>query len=83
MLRHALAVLGGGVFCLRCGAYSFRALRLLSGECRGRPADVAAAWRKNRMIRGKHPVNGAALGEAQRIDSAADCFSIMLGEPSV
>ena len=83
VLRHCLAAIGSGVCCLRCGAYSFRQLLLLSGECRGRPADAAAAWRLRRMMGGRHPVNGAYLGEAKRIDAATEAFSLILGEPGV
>ena len=83
MLRHGLAALGSGVFCLRCGADSFRQKLLLTGECRGRPVDAAAAWRLKRMLGGRHPVNGTTLGEARRINAAAGAFSIILGEPDV
>ena len=48
VMRHCLAAIGSGVCCLRCEAYSFCypvLAGLLSGECRGRPADAATRQR--------------------------------------
>ena len=83
VLRHCLAAIGPSLCCIRCGAYTFRQMLVLAGECRGRPADAAAAWRLQRMLGGKHPTSGLTLREAKRIDAAAEAFCIILSEPSV
>ena len=77
---HCLVQLGTGHFCKRCGAFCFKALRLLAGQCKGRPSDQAADWRLRRMLSGRHPVTGAFVGTPCWVDGAAETFHIILGE---
>ena len=78
-LGHRFCALGHGVFCTRCGAYSFVQSRLLAAGCNGRPADAAAKWRRDRMLKGRHPVSGVFVASPVLVDLAQDAFTIMLG----
>ncbi len=78
-LGHTLASIGGGVVCMRCGAYGFSKLELLTEARKGRPADAAADWRRRRMLKGRHPCTGAVLDGPRLVDIAADTFMVILG----
>ena len=69
-LGHAFVAVGCGTACRRCGAYTFKAVRHLALECRGRPRDAAAAWRLWRVLAGRHPVQGSPLGQPAVVDPA-------------
>ncbi len=77
ILGHRLLSVGGGLACLRCGAYAFRKILHLGQACRGRPADGAASWRRRRLLAGQHPVTAAALGPARPIDAFADMVVVL------
>ena len=53
--------------------------RLLAAGCNGRPADAAAKWRRDRMLKGRHPVSGVFVASPVLVDLAQDAFTIMLG----
>ena len=78
-LGHRFCSLGSGVFCTRCGAYSFVQSRLLAAGCSGRPADAAARWRRDRMLKGRHPVKGVFVAPPVLVDLALEAFTLMLG----
>ncbi len=78
-LGHRFCSLGSGVFCTRCGAYSFVRSGLLAVGCKGRPADAAARWRRDRMLMGRHPVSGVFVASPVLVDLAQDVFTIVLG----
>ena len=74
--------LGSGVFCGKCGAYSFQRLELLGGECSGRitgGTHGSTAHRLRKMMQGCHPRSGEPKGQAAPIDPAIAAYSIVLG----
>ena len=81
-LGHALFAHGAGIFCGRCGAYSFQRLELLGSVCTGPPPpNGPTAWRRRRMLDGWHPTKTRAwLGVPTRVDPAIETFSIVLGD---
>ncbi len=70
MCARVLGALGHGTFCMECGAYVFTHVVLLPGQCPGRPKDAAAKWRLYRMVAGRHPANGLAIGQPRLIEPA-------------
>ena len=80
---HSLMSLGSGVFCRKCGAYSFQRLELLGGECSGRitgGTHGSTAHRLRKLLQGCHPRTGKTLGQAAPIDPALAAFSVVLGD---
>ena len=77
---HTTWAIGGGVFCIACGAYSFKHVRHLAGQCKGRPSDGAARWRISRMAAGRHPATGVFLGQPRLTEPALEAFYVILGE---
>ena len=81
-LGHNVYSLGKGIFCSRCGSYSFKRLELLAAACTGPPPKHGpTAWRLGRMIAGRDPKSGKSLGTPLKVDPARSLFSIVLGEP--
>ena len=59
---HRVVVLPGyGLFCESCGAYSFARTCKLARTCRNRISGPAVGRRRDRMLRGLHPVTGQFL----------------------
>ena len=54
-LGHSLVALGEGLFCNRCGVYSFSQYCMLGSECKGRPIGGSTESRLARLRKGKHP----------------------------
>lgn len=80
--RHLPSIVPGGVFCGRCGAYSFGRTMLLTGTCKGKPANIGASDRLVRLSKGLHPMTGKDLGgRPQALDIAQGMFEVMLGPP--
>jgi len=61
-LRHKLWRLEGFVFCRVCGAHSEKRTIGLGDACHGAPKSSSAEYRRVRLLNGKHPLSGAALG---------------------
>ena len=68
---HVMLLVQDGLFCQRCGAYTFSLTVRLHSACRGRPSGPSARRRLDALLQGKHPVTGVFLGLPQ-----------MLGEPA-
>ncbi len=77
---HALFALGAGTFCTRCSAYAFAQVLGSANCCRGGPKDAAARWRLTRMVAGRHPVRGPAIGVPRLIEPALEAFHLLFGE---
>ena len=64
-MPHATKVCGAYAVCLRCAAYALRRARGLLRACSGplscSPRDIQRAYRRDRLLDGRHPVTGAAL----------------------
>ena len=65
---HVQRLTGGILWCDVCGAYAELRAMGLAGACRRRPRDPAAAWRRNRLREGRHPVTGRPLGGSMVCD---------------
>ena len=77
-LRHRLYRLGAGVFCRRCGFYSFMELNRLKASCPGRATAQGNVWRLRRMLEGRHPKSGVFIGMPSPIDPATEAFDVIL-----
>ena len=75
---HILMRLGTGIFCNRCGAYSFARTFNLAAECTGGPSGNVARLRLRRMCRGDHPITGRYVSAATPVDPVQD-FLVELG----
>jgi hypothetical protein len=75
--HHPLAV-GAGIFCARCGAYSFKRCVRLMGSCPARPTSGTVAGRLVALLAGEHPVSRVALGVPYGIAEPAELFSLLL-----
>ena len=78
-LGHSLVALGSGLFCNRCGVYSFTHLCSLGSVCNGRPIGGGSESRLARMRRGKHPRKEFFIGQPRGIDTTLGVFCVMLG----
>ena len=72
--------LGHGLFCAKCGAYSFSKTMRLAEQCPGR-AVGAVRYRLRRMLSGKHPLSGAFLDAPAPVDDVARQFHVYLLGP--
>jgi len=72
---HYILQLGGGMFCGRCGSYSFRQTKNLAIGCAGTPPSVEVGRRLGRMLDGRHPISGKILEGTD--DSGDLLFSIL------
>ncbi len=75
--HHPLAV-GAGIFCARCGAYSFKRCVRLMGSCPARPTSGTVARRLAALLAGEHPVSRVALGVPYGTAEPAELFSLLL-----
>jgi hypothetical protein len=75
---HYPAALGKGVFCTRCGAYSFARTVRLCGACPGKPPGATVAGRLARMLRGVHPVRSTEFGPPVVTADPLGLFSLLL-----
>jgi hypothetical protein len=75
--HHPLAV-GAGVFCARCGAYSFRRSVRLTGSCLLKPASKTVAGRLASLLAGEHPISRAVLGIPYGTAEPAELFELLL-----
>ena len=82
-LQHRLYRLGKGMFCGRCGAFSFEQVVLLGGACKGRPTSSGSEWRLKRLFRGHNPKTNESIGTPFLVDPALASFAIVLGEGPV
>ena len=78
-LGHDLYSLADGIFCNRCGVYSFSQLCHIGAVCRGKAVGRGTEWRLNRMRAGRHPTKAGHLGTAKRIDTSLGVFAVLLG----
>ena len=78
---HRVHVLGEGLFCARCGAYSFHRTVKLQDGCRGRPANASAAQRLAHLMAGRHPTSGAPLGIPREMCDPAHELYMYLDPP--
>ena len=74
-------VLGQGLFCARCGAYSFTRTVKLHGSCSGRVVDSTINRRLGRLWAGRHPITGAAIGVPRVLGDPAEALYIYLDLP--
>ena len=74
--RHVPLFVQDGVFCDRCGSYSFRRTVGLSGRCPGRPSGPAVARRLARLRLGNHPASGQFLGNPASFEEASGLYSV-------
>ena len=78
--RHLPIFLGGGVFCGRCGSYSFARTVLLAGSCRGEPSSTAVRPRLERMLQGQHLTTGSSFEHPpQQVEEALEMLEVLLG----
>jgi len=75
--HHPLAV-GAGVFCARCGAYSFKRSVRLMGSCPTLPRSKTVAGRLASLLAGEHPMSRVALGVPYGTAEPAELFSLLL-----
>ena len=78
-LGHSLVSLGEGLFCNKCGVYSFSQFCMLGSVCKGRPIGGGTANRLARMRKGRHPRKDHFVGQPSGIDTTLGVFSVMLG----
>ena len=75
--HHPLAV-GAGVFCARCGAYSFKRSVRLTGTCPNHPTSGTVAGRLASLLAGRHPMSKVDLGVPYGTAEPAELFALML-----
>ena len=75
---HRLCRLGSGVFCCKCGCYSFMELNKLRVSCPGRVTAKGNEWRLKRMIAGRDPRSDEFIGTPSFIDPATEAFDVIL-----
>ena len=78
---HRVYVLSDGLFCARCGAYSFRRTVKLHDDCAGKPSNATAALRLAQMVAGRHPISGSPLGMPRELCDPAHELYIYLEPP--
>jgi hypothetical protein len=59
---HRLAWYRGLLYCLRCGCYSEKRVRLLAQPCKMKPSGAPAANGLKRIKEGLHPISGTPQG---------------------
>ena len=78
-LWHSLVAFGSGIYCDKCGVYSFSQFCMIGSVCRGCPTGNGTEWRLSRMRRGRHPTKGHFIGQPQGIDTTLGVFRVLLG----
>ena len=78
-LGHSLVALGEGLFCNRCGVYSFSQFCMLGSVCKGRPIGGGTESRLARMRKGKRPRKEHFVGQPRGIDTTLGVLTVMLG----
>ena len=71
-------VLQTGLFCGKCGAYSFSRTCKLAADCKGRPHSKAAAIRLARLYSGRHPILDKQLGYPRQLGDPAEALYVEL-----
>ena len=67
---HVLWQLGKGIFCIRCGAFSFHSTIKLACNCTGK---CLAPARLTRMLKGMHPYRNERSGLPRPLCEEALC----------
>ena len=65
---HALLSAGQFLFCRLCGAYTAAKVVNLASICVGRPSSSSAADRRNRLLKGLHPISREFMGQPLEVE---------------
>ena len=70
--------LGPGIFCRRCGSYSFTRTVHLCATCKGQPSGPVVIYRLAKMLSGRHPVSGAWIAAPAPLGNPAGALYLLL-----